>query len=66
MKKYLFILITITLTQPIFAQGVMTPELLWSLGRVSGAFLYNNGNSICYNVTTYNISSGKELISFRP
>ena len=59
MKKYLFILITITLTQPIFAQGVMTPELLWSLGRVSGAFLYNNGNSICYNVTTYNISTGK-------
>jgi len=57
--KYLFSGIISFLFYSLSAQNVMTPELLWSLGRVSGSFVYNNGNSICYNVTTYDIESGK-------
>jgi dipeptidyl aminopeptidase/acylaminoacyl peptidase len=40
------------------AQLVMSPELLWSLGRVNGAFLYNDGNNLCYTVSTYDVSTG--------
>jgi len=59
MKKVFYILITVCLTWSVQAQGVMTPEILWSLGRVSGAFLYDQGKSVCYNVTTYDVSTGK-------
>lgn len=57
--KYLFSLLFISVLYCLPAQNVMSPELLWTLGRVSGSFVYDNGKSICYNVTTYDIQSGK-------
>lgn len=42
------------------AQLMMSPELLWSLGKVKGQFLYNEGNNLCYTVSTYEVSSGKK------
>jgi len=59
MKRYLSILLLTFTIMAVKAQGVMTPELLWSLGRVNGAFLHDNNKSICYNVTTYDIKTGK-------
>ena len=50
MKRYLSILLLTFTIMAVKAQGVMTPELLWSLGRVNGAFLHDNNKSICYNV----------------
>lgn len=59
MKRYLSICLLAIGCMTIHAQSVMTPELLWSLGRVSGAFLYDNNRSICYNVTTFDLKTGK-------
>lgn len=41
------------------AQNVMTPELLWSLGRVSGLGVTPDGQSVIYNVSTPNVASNK-------
>jgi len=42
-----------------FSQRVMTPEILWSLGRVSIDDVSLNGDSILYGVTYYNIEENK-------
>lgn len=57
--KYFFSIFFVGFVLICQGQNVMTPELLWSLGRVNGAFLYDDGRSVCYNVTTYDIESGK-------
>ena len=57
--KYFLSFVLLLFITGVFAQNVMSPELLWTLGRVNGSFVYNNGNSICYNVTTYDLQSGK-------
>ena len=41
------------------AQNVMTPEILWSLGRVSGLGVTPDGQSVIYNVSTPNVASNK-------
>ena len=41
------------------AQDRMTPELLWKLGRVSGELVTDDGKSIIYGVTHYNIEQNK-------
>src|SRR5689334_7797137 len=41
------------------AQSVMTPELLWSLGRVSGESVSADGKNVIFGVTSYDISTGK-------
>jgi len=46
-------------TQVLPAQLTMSPELMWSLGRVNGQFLYNEGKNLCYTVTTYDIEKSK-------
>ncbi len=38
-----------------FSQEVMTPELLWSLGRVSLVGLSNDGQEVIYTVTRYDL-----------
>jgi len=38
----------------IFAQGAMTPELLWKLGRVGAIGITKDGKSVVYSVTTFN------------
>src|SRR5438067_3399509 len=43
----------------LFAQNIMTPELLLSLGRVSGIGLSRDKQSIIYSVTTPNVELNK-------
>src|SRR5215831_18054813 len=44
-------------TQP--ANGVMTPELLWKLGRVSGLGISKDGKSVLYSVSTPDVETNK-------
>ncbi len=44
---------------PCTAQQIMTPELLWKLGRVSIDDISENGDKILYGVTNYNIDENK-------
>lgn len=43
----------------IVAQGRMTPELLWKLGRVSGGAVSPDGKHVLYGVTYYDIQANK-------
>jgi dipeptidyl aminopeptidase/acylaminoacyl peptidase len=45
-------------TQPA-NQAVMTPELLWKLGRVSGLGVSKDGKYVLYSVSTPNVDSNK-------
>lgn len=38
----------------VFGQNVMTPDLLWELGRVGGGTLSPDGSTLVYGVTRYN------------
>lgn len=42
-----------------FAQSVMTPELLWDLGRVGGEAVSPDGNLVVYGITKYDINANK-------
>ena len=44
---------SILVTVGVCAQQVMSPELLWQLGRVSAVGITENGQSVVYNVKTY-------------
>ncbi|MFT3907833.1 MAG: S9 family peptidase [Ferruginibacter sp.] len=51
-----------------YSQNVMTPELLWKLGRVSGLGISKDGKNVLYNVSTPNAdldksSSKKYMVS---
>src|SRR6476661_9590243 len=41
------------------AQNLMTPELLWKLGRVSGETLTSDGKAVIYGVSFFNIEGNK-------
>ncbi len=55
MKNLLTSLLLLIIVFPAFAQNTMTPELLWELGRVSAIGLTQDGNSVVYRVTHYDI-----------
>ena len=58
MKKLLLIpLLMMSLNA--MAQNVMTPELLWKLGRVTPLGLSNDGKNIVYNVTYPSVAENK-------
>ena len=71
MKRiYLSITIMLLMSSHILAQNVMSPELLWQLGRVSGLGISTNKNYVLYKVSTPDIannkfSSQKYLISLK-
>jgi dipeptidyl aminopeptidase/acylaminoacyl peptidase len=44
---------------PDLSAGVMTPEVLWSFGRVGGAHVSPNGENILFTVTYYAINENK-------
>ncbi len=50
-----FLLITVAT----HSQNVMTPELLWKLGRVSGLGISTDGKYVVYNVSTPNVEVNK-------
>nr|WP_321356046.1 S9 family peptidase [uncultured Draconibacterium sp.] len=41
------------------SSDVMTPEILWSFGRLGGATVSSDGSTISYTVTYYNIEENK-------
>ncbi len=51
--------ISFTLSTISKAQNVMTPEVLWQLGRVGGATLSPDGKSVLYGVTYYDMNANK-------
>lgn len=44
---------------PQLASDIMTPEVLWSFGRLGGAQLSPDGQKVLYSVTYYNIDEDK-------
>ncbi len=46
------------------AQQTMTPELLWSLGRVSALGISKDGKSVIYKVSTPNVAENKSGSKF--
>jgi dipeptidyl aminopeptidase/acylaminoacyl peptidase len=59
MKKSLLVNSFIALSFSLFAQGTMSPELLWQLGRVTGLGVTKDGSTIVYKVTTPNVAEDK-------
>lgn len=53
MKKIVFLLAGLMIFSTMRAQDVMTPELLWKLGRISALGTTKDGNSVVYRVSTF-------------
>jgi dipeptidyl aminopeptidase/acylaminoacyl peptidase len=63
MRKTLFLMLTmISLTAT--AQNVMTPELLWKLGRVTPLGISKDGKNIVYKVSTPSVEENKSDSKF--
>lgn len=57
MKKILFYTLFVFVSGSGFSQ-VMSPELLWSLGRVGAETISPDGKNVIFGVTNYNIEAG--------
>lgn len=57
-RLYTFLLIVLC-SFTAASQGVMTPDLLWKLGRVGGGALSPDGNALVFGVTRYSIDDNK-------
>lgn len=44
---------------PVLSSDVMTPEVLWSFGRVGEPVVSPDGTTVLYSVTTYNVEENK-------
>ena len=66
MKKLVLSIVCIGLISSLFGQNVMTPELLWKLGRVGAIGITDDNKSVVYSVRHYdateNTSSAKTYI----
>lgn len=58
MKRNIFIACIFLCVQG-FSQNVITPELLWKLGRVSEARISPDGKNVLYGITYYNLEENK-------
>jgi dipeptidyl aminopeptidase/acylaminoacyl peptidase len=47
-----------------FSQNVMTPEMLWSLGRVTGLGISKDGKQVLYQVSTPNVKENKSSVTY--
>ena len=59
MKKLVLLSLTLMGINSAIAQEVMTPELLWKLGRVTPLGISKDGKNIVYKVTTPSIEDNK-------
>ena len=57
--RNLLILLLFAFSTQAYAQQLMTPELLWELGRVSIDDVSSDGSKILFGVTTYNVEETK-------
>jgi len=58
-KKLLFLTLTMITMTAAEAQNVMTPELLWKLGRVSAMGISKDGKNLVYKVSTPSVEENK-------
>ncbi len=58
MKKILLVL-TVCVSAPAFAQNLMTPELLWKLGRVSALGISKDKQYVVYSVAVPDVEQNK-------
>ncbi len=63
MKKLTFLTLTLISLNGM-AQNVMTPELLWKLGRVSALGISNDGKNVVYKVSTPSVEENKSNSKF--
>ncbi|MBP2283893.1 dipeptidyl aminopeptidase/acylaminoacyl peptidase [Flavobacterium sp. CG_23.5] len=63
MKKILFLTLTMISLNAV-AQNVMTPELLWKLGRITPLGISKDGKNIVYKVSTPSIEENKSNSKF--
>lgn len=56
---FLYVLLTVLAVVKVNAQQVMTPELLWKLGRVAGEAVSPDGKNVIYGVTNYDMAANK-------
>jgi dipeptidyl aminopeptidase/acylaminoacyl peptidase len=63
MKKILFITLTMMSLNAI-AQNVMSPEMLWKLGRVTALGISKDGKNVVYKVSTPSIEENKSDSKF--
>src|SRR5271167_3799681 len=61
MKKAILFLSGAILSLSVSAQNLMTPDLLWQLGRVSGVGISKDGKSVVYRVTTPVVTENKNV-----
>ena len=59
MHKKIFITLLITISINTMAQNVMSPELLWKLGRVTALGIAKDGKNIIYKVSTPSVEENK-------
>ncbi len=59
MKKAFILAYLIFLSIPFFGQSLMTPEKLWSLGRVTGLGISKDGKSVVYAVALPDMAENK-------
>jgi len=64
MKKIFTVLLAFVLIAPVVAQDVMTPELLWQLGRVSPVGLSSDNKFVVYRVTTPSVENNNMKTEF--
>ncbi len=58
-NRFALFVLSFAVVYSVSAQNVMTPELLWKLGRVSGETITPDGKSVIYGVTQYNMEANK-------
>jgi dipeptidyl aminopeptidase/acylaminoacyl peptidase len=59
MKKLMLLTLTMMSITAADAQNLMTPELLWKLGRVSGLGISKDGKNVVYKVSTPSAEANK-------
>ncbi|MBD78845.1 MAG: S9 family peptidase [Crocinitomicaceae bacterium] len=59
MKKLIAFSIAVLSFGITFSQSVMTPELLWKLGRVGSPILSNDGSTLYFTIRYYDLDSNK-------
>ncbi|MGV7106302.1 S9 family peptidase [Flavobacterium sp. U410] len=64
MKKQFLSIILLMAGLSLSAQEVMTPELLWKLGRISPLGISKDGKSIIYKVSTPSVEENKSSSAF--
>ncbi|MDQ3015620.1 MAG: S9 family peptidase [Bacteroidota bacterium] len=57
--RHILLLILISFSGLLYGQSTMTPELLWSLGRVTGLGVTEDGKNAIYSVSTPDVASNK-------